>query len=189
MRKDCPSCGRAYAYDLPECTFCRAPLEERAATQGRVVAVTMVNAPSVGHEDVPYWTALVESADGVTEIVKCDAEVWVGDEVPMSGGAPVHREPVGVVGSGVMGRGLVELLLTRGHHVAWVGRDADRLAKARARVIERLGRVMDDAQVADCDARLVTATDPAALSDRDVVIEAVAEDLAVKLETYLAIEP
>lgn len=182
MRKDCPSCSRSYAYDLPVCTFCGVPLEERAAVEGRVVAVTMVNAPSVGHEDVPYWTALVESDGGVVEIVKADREVRVGERLPMSGGEPEHREPVAVIGAGVMGRGLVELFLARGHHVAWLGRSAERLGKARARVIDRLSRVMDERQLADAEARLLVTTEFAALGDRDVVIEAVAEELPVKLE-------
>lgn len=188
MRRDCPSCGRSYAYDLEVCTFCRVELETRGAASGKVVAVTMVTAPSVGHEDVPYWTALVESEGGVAEIVKFDTETCVGDEVPMSGGAPVDRKPAGVIGSGTMGCGLVELLLTRGHDVVWVGRDAGRLDKSRARVLDRLSRVMDEAQLAECDARLTATTHYSALNERDVVIEAVSEDLPVKLAVYLEVE-
>ncbi len=189
MRRDCPSCSRTYAYDVPVCTFCAVGLEERTSAAGTVAAVTMVTAPSIGHEDVPYWTALVDSADGVSELLKFDREVSVGDEVPMSGGKAAHLEPVGVIGTGVMGRGLVELLLTRGHDVVWVGRDADRLAKARVRAMDRLARVMDEQQLAECDTRLRVSTGYEILLDREVVIEAVAEDLATKIDVLRAAEP
>lgn len=188
MRKDCPSCSRTYSYDLMECTYCRVPLAEKASEEGRIVAVTMVNAPSIGHEDVPYWTALVESDEGVAEIIKFDTEVWVGDTVPMSGGAVVHLEAVGIVGTGVMGRGLVELFLARGHHVVWFGRNPERLEKARARALDRLARVMDEDQLAEAEARLLATTEYAGLGDCDVVIEAVAEDLPTKLEVLSKVE-
>lgn len=176
----CASCGRSYAYELESCTFCRTPLEEAGVGEGVVLAVTRVDVPSLGHEEVPYWCALVRDATGCQTLVKRDTEIDVGAVVAL--GAPLAEAlpVVGVLGTGVMGRGLVELLLLRGHDVVWVSRSADALERGRARVAERLARVMDEAELDAASARLVASTDHAVLARCDVVIEAVVEELEPK---------
>jgi 3-hydroxybutyryl-CoA dehydrogenase len=144
------------------------------------VAVTEVHIPSIGHEDVPYWVALLRCDDGRLAMRKLDVRVALGDRLAVGGGPAEDQLTVGVVGSGVMGRGLVELMLTKGHPVVFSGRSLERLESARKRVLDRLARVMDEAQVADADSRLGLSEGPAGLAGCDVVVEAVVEDLAPK---------
>jgi len=102
----CPVCGLTYAYDLAVCTSCGSELETTRDGRLRVLAVTEIATPSLGHEDVPYWCALAESHDGRRQIVKSSRAVSVGDTLAEDVAAPaacVHT--VGVVGSGVMARG------------------------------------------------------------------------------------
>ncbi len=184
----CPDCGRSYAYALDECSFCRVPLAEHRVLRATVLAVTRVDVPSLGHEEVPYWCALVRDDAGCQAIVKRDVAANVGDEVAFAELAAAELAVVGVVGTGVMGRGLVEMLLSRGHDVVWAGRSEPSLAAARARVADRLARVMDDDELAVAEGRLTVSTDLVALRACDVVIEAVIEELEAKREILPLIE-
>ncbi len=187
-RWTCPSCCRDYAYELAECTWCRVALEATAPTCGVVEAIAEVNAGSIGHEDVPYWCALVGAPDGSRVILKLDQPALLGDTVHIGTEPMKHLARVGVLGTGTMGRSLTELLLERGHHVVWCGRDGARLTAARDRLLDRLGRVMDSGQVADASARLVTSTEYAVLGECDLVIEAVVEEFDPKRAVLLEAE-
>jgi 3-hydroxybutyryl-CoA dehydrogenase len=184
----CPSCARDYAYELERCTWCGVALGEIEPRSARVLAVTEVSVPSTGHEDVPYWCAFAEAEDGSKVIVKTDRAVSVGDTVGLRGEDAAALAVVGVLGTGTMGRSLAELLLGRGHRVVWCGRSEERLESARNKLIERLGRVMDEDQIADAEARLTTSADYAALASCDVVIEAVVEELESKKAALAAAE-
>jgi 3-hydroxybutyryl-CoA dehydrogenase len=183
----CPDCGRDYAYELSQCTWCHVALSKHEPASAEIVAITEVNAPSVGHEDVPYWCALVRAEDGAQAIVNLDYAALVGDRLSF-GSHAVDLAVVGILGTGTMGRSLAELLLSRGHHIVWCGRSEERLAVARAKLLDRLGRVMDEDQMAAADVRLRTSVDYAGLGDCDVVIEAVVEEMAPKQAVLAAAE-
>lgn len=176
----CPQCARDYAYELEQCTWCHVPLDAIEPPAARIEAITEVRAGSVGHEDVPYWCALVSADDGSQAIVKLDYAARVGDTLSFGAEAAADLAVVGILGTGTMGRGLAELLLGRGHRVVWCGRSDDRLASARAKLLDRLGRVMDEEQVAEASSRLFTSSTYEALRECDVVIEAVVEEMAPK---------
>jgi 3-hydroxybutyryl-CoA dehydrogenase len=184
----CPRCERTYAYQVDECTICRVGLEVLEQRSGRAIAVTEVAAPSLGHEDTPYWCALLTLDGGGHAIVKRDVPVRVGETVSfgVSEQAAVHR--IGVVGSGVMARGLVELFLSREQTVVWVGRSLERLEQAKAKVAERLARVMDEDQLESARSRLSLSQKMDALSGCDLVIEAVVEEVAPKVDVLRDIE-
>lgn len=92
----------------------------------------------------------------------------------------------GVVGGGRMGAGIVHALLLAGAEVVLVERDEEAEAAALKRVEHSVagsvarGRLDDPEPVL---ARLTTATDVARLADAALVIEAVPEDLDLKLDT------
>lgn len=91
-----------------------------------------------------------------------------------------------VVGGGQMGAGIAHALLLAGARVVVIERDAEAAAAARGRV-ERSVRasvergVLEDAEAAS--SRLEVSTDPAALSPAGLVVEAVPEDLDLKVAT------
>lgn len=189
----CPDCATRYAVNVPVCTYCRTPLEVHEGREARVIAVTEVQAPPLGHEDVPYWVSLVRTAEGALHLRKSDTAAYVGDTVVAADDVAAERAVVGILGTGVMGRGLVELLLSRGHAVRWVGRSDASIAKARAKVFDRLARVMDEEQLAATEALLAAGSSVELLGACDVVIEAVVEELepkaAVLAEAERAMRP
>lgn len=184
----CSSCGRHYAYKVDRCTWCGIPLGIHDPEFGTARAVTQVMVPSRGHEEVPYWCVLTEDEAGVLSILKFDTRIETGDSIPLRDPQAAGLAIVGIVGTGVMGRGLVELLLSRGHHVVWCGRSTASLAQATEYVFERLARVMDDNQLSHAHELLAADTLYNRLIDCEVIIEAVAEEMPVKRAVLTEIE-
>jgi len=96
---------------------------------------------------------------------------------------------VGVVGAGLMGGGIAEVCARAGLEVTVVEVSADLAAAGRARVAASLGRAVEKGKLpaAERDAalgRLSFGTDLEALADRDLVVEAVVEDPAVKVGVF-----
>ena len=118
-----------------------------------------------------------------------DSPVVVEDDLtPKEGhhaGAARPVEKVGVVGSGTMATGIIEVLAKAGYDVLFVARGEEKVA----RVGEQLKRSLDKAVMrgkldeADRDAALARVRGTARLddlADRDLVLEAVVEELSVK---------
>ena len=98
-------------------------------------------------------------------------------------------ESVGVIGSGTMATGIVEVFAKAGYAVTFVARGQDKvdgvlsaIAKSQAKMIER-GRLTQEEADA-INGRIMGATERAALGDVDIVVEAIAEDLAIKQDLF-----
>ena len=98
-------------------------------------------------------------------------------------------ESVGVIGSGTMATGIVEVFAKAGYAVTFVARGQDKvdgvlsaIAKSQAKMIER-GRLTQEEADA-INGRIMGATERTVLGDVDIVVEAIAEDLAIKQELF-----
>jgi 3-hydroxybutyryl-CoA dehydrogenase len=98
-------------------------------------------------------------------------------------------ERIGVVGTGTMAAGIVQVFAQAGYDVTFVGRGTDRvdavtaaIARALDRAVER-GRATAEDKAGVLD-RLTGTTEREALADVDLVVEAIAEDLTVKTELF-----
>lgn len=96
---------------------------------------------------------------------------------------------VGVVGTGTMASGIVEVFAKSGYDVVFVGRGQAKVDGVTAAITANLdkaiakGRLTEDAK-SDVLGRLIASTERAALADVDIVVEAIAEDLDIKLELF-----
>ncbi|WP_338021324.1 3-hydroxybutyryl-CoA dehydrogenase [Arsenicicoccus bolidensis] len=96
---------------------------------------------------------------------------------------------VGVVGTGTMAAGIVEVFAKAGYPVVVVGRTDDKAAGVPAAIATSMdraiskGRATEEAK-AEALGRVTTATDVSALADVDLVVEAIAEDVDVKTEMF-----
>ncbi|MGW9111739.1 3-hydroxyacyl-CoA dehydrogenase family protein [Microbacterium sp. NPDC055683] len=96
--------------------------------------------------------------------------------------APAH---VGVIGGGRMGAGIAQAFAQAGSAVTVVERDSSAADGARARLADGIAKAAarrDDLQPAQLHALIEVATDYAALSPSDLVVEAVPEVIALKVE-------
>jgi 3-hydroxybutyryl-CoA dehydrogenase len=92
---------------------------------------------------------------------------------------------VGVVGTGTMATGIVEVFARAGYAVTYVGRSAAKVDGVRGAVERSLDKAiqrgkLEESAKGEVLARLVGTTSLDDLSQADLVVEAVAEDLAVK---------
>ncbi|WP_152045041.1 3-hydroxybutyryl-CoA dehydrogenase [Aureimonas psammosilenae] len=101
---------------------------------------------------------------------------------------------VGVVGAGQMGSGIAHAAALSGYDVVLYDISADRTEKGLATAAKSFDRQITSGKITSADrdaalARIRTATEPAALGQADLVIEAGTEDEAVKRKIYAAICP
>jgi 3-hydroxybutyryl-CoA dehydrogenase len=118
-----------------------------------------------------------------------DSPIVVDDaETPSADDAPTLRRPVrtvGVVGTGTMATGIVEVFAKGGYDVVYVGRSQDKVDGVRARLERSLDKAVQRGKLEESarDDALGRLTGTGSLDDLagvDLVVEAVAEDLQVK---------
>ncbi|MEO7420937.1 MAG: 3-hydroxybutyryl-CoA dehydrogenase [Ornithinibacter sp.] len=118
----------------------------------------------------------------------------VADAQTPSAGPPAGVElrevtSVGVVGSGTMATGIIEVFAKAGYAVTYVARGEDKVAGVRASIERNLTRAVEKGRMTPQDAqdllgRVAGATGREALADVDLVVEAIAEDLEVKQDLF-----
>jgi len=109
---------------------------------------------------------------------------------PAVGGRPVTR--VGVVGSGVMATGIVEVFARAGYEVLAVTRGDERYGRLRDAVLTSLNKAVVRGKLTEPDrdaalARIRPAT-VNNLPDVDLVVEAVVEELSVKKALFATLD-
>jgi 3-hydroxybutyryl-CoA dehydrogenase len=102
-------------------------------------------------------------------------------------------ERVGVVGCGLMGSGIAEVCARAGLDVAVTEVSQDALDAGRARVEKSLGRAVRSGKLGEADrdaalARMRFGTDIGDLADRQLVVEAVAENESIKTEVFATLD-
>src|SRR5881398_1514638 len=96
---------------------------------------------------------------------------------------------VGVVGCGLMGHGIAQVAAQAGYEVVVREVDDATLQKGIGKIEKQLARAVEKGKSSQEDAdairaRLTPTTDYADLADCDLVIEAITENLAKKLEMW-----
>ncbi len=121
-----------------------------------------------------------------------DGEVVADDETPSADDRPQLKHAiakVGVVGTGTMASGIAQVFAQSGYDVVFVGRGEDKIAGVIAGITKGLDKLIergksDEETKAGVLSRLTGATTREALADVDIVVEAIAEDLDLKLELF-----
>jgi 3-hydroxybutyryl-CoA dehydrogenase len=96
---------------------------------------------------------------------------------------------IGVVGCGLMGSGIAEIAARAGADVVVIERDESAIAEGIARIDRSLSRAAASGKISDDEvqrirANLTFSENYTLLADRQLVIEAVAEDEATKIEVF-----
>jgi 3-hydroxybutyryl-CoA dehydrogenase len=100
---------------------------------------------------------------------------------------------VGVLGAGLMGHGIAQVAADAGYEVVLREVDEATLAKGIARIEKQLARAVEKGRSSQADAdalraRIHGTLDYSELADCDLVIEAITENLALKLEMWREVD-
>ncbi|HEX8074065.1 MAG TPA: 3-hydroxyacyl-CoA dehydrogenase family protein [Thermoleophilaceae bacterium] len=100
---------------------------------------------------------------------------------------------VGVLGAGLMGHGIAQVAAQSGYDVVLREVDQARLDKGVGRIEKQLGRAVEKGRMeqADADAtrgRIAATLDYADFADCDLVIEAITENLQLKLDMWAELD-
>jgi 3-hydroxybutyryl-CoA dehydrogenase len=118
-----------------------------------------------------------------------DSPVTVADDLtPNADDNPQfqhHISKVGVVGTGTMAGGIVEVFAKGGYDVLFVGRTQDKVDGVLSTITKNLDKQIQRGRATEDDKAAVLAKVAGTISlddlrDADIVVEAIAEDLAIK---------
>jgi 3-hydroxybutyryl-CoA dehydrogenase len=103
-------------------------------------------------------------------------------------------QKVGVLGAGLMGHGIAQVAAESGYQVVLRELDEPTLEKGLAKIDKQLARAVEKGRASQQDAdavrgRIHGTVDYAELADCDLVIEAITESLALKLEMWREVDP
>ena len=104
-------------------------------------------------------------------------------------GSPARLEKIGVIGAGQMGSGIAHVCGVAGLDVVLLDVSTEQLQKAKALIARNLERQVRREKItaeqkAEALGHITLASDYTALGDRDLVVEAVTENEAVKREVF-----
>src|SRR3954462_4397376 len=96
---------------------------------------------------------------------------------------------VGVLGAGLMGHGIAQVSAQAGYDVVLREVDDEKLQNGIGKIEKQLGRAVEKGRMEQSEAdevrgRIQGTTDYGDFADCDLVIEAITEDLALKLEMW-----
>jgi 3-hydroxybutyryl-CoA dehydrogenase len=129
-----------------------------------------------------------DAPDSPTVVPDVFTPVGTDDGVPAR---DVQR--VGVIGTGTMATGIAEVFAKRGFDVVLRARSADKAQAAIGKVRKSLDKAVVRGRLSETDrdaalARIIPAVEFEELADCDLVVEAVAEELAVKTAVFAALD-
>jgi 3-hydroxybutyryl-CoA dehydrogenase len=134
-----------------------------------------------------------KSGRGFYTYEDADSPVVVPDEkTPSADDKPQLRHQiatVGVVGTGTMATGIVEVFAKAGYDVVYVGRSPDKVDGVRATIERSLDKAiqrgkLEESKKDEVLARLTGTTKLDDLAQADLVVEAIAEDLKIKTTLF-----
>ena len=122
-------------------------------------------------------------------------EVVADDSTPSgaSAAAPRAVQKIGVIGTGTMASGIVEVCAKSGYDVVFRARGDDKVAAVQKKIEGSLDKALQRGKLteevkAETLAKITGTTSLDDLADCDLVIEAVVEDLAIKKALFSALD-
>jgi 3-hydroxybutyryl-CoA dehydrogenase len=137
-----------------------------------------------------------KSGRGIYTYAAVDSGEVVADEQSPSSEGAVKARPVqkiGVIGTGTMASGIVEVCAKSGYDVVFRARGQDKVAAVQKKIESSLDKALQRGKLTEEDkastlAKVTGTTSLDDLADCDLVIEAVVEDLAIKKALFSALD-
>jgi len=183
MKYKCDSCGREWDYPIKTCIFCGKPVSKIDITKYTIEGITQVFVPSDDHPVAPYYVLLLKDSNGSYKFQKTFERYNTGDIV-YTKGKKDEGYTIGVIGTGITGKGIVEVAAKAGNKVIIKSRNEKSLKKAVEKISKNLSKGMELEELEVTLNRIMATTQYEDLSDADLIVESVIEDLDVKRKIF-----
>jgi len=100
---------------------------------------------------------------------------------------------IGVLGTGTMASGIIQVFAQSGHEVVFRGRSETSINKSYAIIEKNLSRLVEKEKITEEDkaailGRISHSLEPSDLADADLIVESVVEDIATKKEFFAELD-
>ena len=183
MKYCCQGCGREWDYPVLACVFCGGEVSKVDISRYVVDEVITVNVPSEDHPLIPYYVLMLKDSDGSYHFQKTFQRHETGDVVQVSRSLE-KTYTIGIVGTGITGKGIAEVALLSGSRIVWKSRSRSALINAIEALSKKLSKRMSPDEAEILLENIITTTEWEPLSVSEFVIESITEDLSIKRETF-----
>jgi 3-hydroxybutyryl-CoA dehydrogenase len=180
----CEKCNREWHYPIEKCIFCGGNLNSIPVTSFTVKGITEIFVPSVEHDSVPYYALLLEDDRGNLHIKKSFEKYSIGDLIESESSEEEQLKTIGVVGTGIMGKGITQFFAQAGYSVVLYGRTEDGASKAVKEIEKSLLKIINPQEKENILDRIEPTIDMSKLADADLIIESVIEDINIKKQLF-----
>jgi len=176
----CEKCGFVWSFPVGICIKCNIHTKEYVPHTHIVKGITEVLSRSEEHNDVPYYVLLLEDDTGRRLLRKSFQKFEIGHEI-IENTQKIDMPRIGIVGTGITAVGIAQAALMSGCKVFLKGRSEKSLNNALNKIEKALLKsVINAERLKTMISYINPTTKMSELSDVDIVIEAVTEDIDVK---------
>ncbi|MGD0952889.1 MAG: 3-hydroxyacyl-CoA dehydrogenase family protein [Methanotrichaceae archaeon] len=183
MKYCCEDCGREWDYPIGSCIFCDGAVSKVDIGRYTVEEITQACVPSEDHPIIPYYVMLLKDVDDSYKFQKTFQHHNIGDVIHTKG-EQKRVCTIGVIGTGVTGRGIAEVAIRTGNKVILKSRSNAALENALAAISKNLRKSMSPEEAQAMLNNIITTTDYEPFARSDFVIESVVEDLQIKRDIF-----
>lgn len=185
--KICRECKKTWYYPISECIYCGKKLEDEEQKEFNVIGITEVFVPSLEHTRVPYYELLLEDEHGNFHIKKSFKKYTIDDRISKNIKEQIEIK-IAVIGTGITGTGIIEVALYSGFDAAWVSRSEKALNNSIKKLERSLLKSLTEEDKNILMSNLKGTIDINEISDVDLVIESVVEDIETKKKLFLELD-
>jgi 3-hydroxybutyryl-CoA dehydrogenase len=184
MNYRCEGCKREWDYPVETCIFCRGTVTKSISNEYIVEEAIEVSVATEDHPVTPYHVMLLKDPEGLRRFKKSFERPRIGDKVLADALEPSGRDIIGIVGTGITGRGIAEVALRTGHPVILIGRSRTSLENALNWLSRSLSKSMSSEEAQIAISKIIATTDFEPLAHSDFIIESVVENIAIKRDIF-----
>jgi len=182
----CEKCNLVWYYPVKKCIYCKSEVVELKEEKYRVRGITEVFVPSKDHSQVPYYDLLLEDENDNLHIKKSFKKYEIGDVILTDNKKKEEhiKEKIGVIGTGVTGVGIVQVLVSAGFEVILKSRTQESLDRAIQKIGGELLRTTSVSEKNKIIKHIKPTTNLDDLMNVDIIIESVIEDINLKKQLF-----
>jgi 3-hydroxybutyryl-CoA dehydrogenase len=180
MKWRCDNCGFNWNFPVHTCIRCNVKTSKYIPDKYIVKGTTEVLSRSIEHNEVPYYVVLLEDNHGTLFLRKSFQKYTIGQEILEAKSEKYDLPRIGIVGTGVTAVGIAQVALLSGCKVILRGRSESSLHSAISKIEKFLSKRFSSDKFQNVMSQLTPAAEISQLSDADIVIEAIIEDLDKK---------